>query len=207
MKQLLIAGLSGFGFEAATMFRESGRYSSIGFVGKTDDGATEVFGFPVVGTDDDLVTLRERYEDCFVAIGKPSVRSRVTNLVEAAGFELASLVHARAYVSPGVAVTPGTIIYPNATIMAGCVMGRGCLVNTNASIGHETVLGHFVNVNPGANVAGRVIVGDGTHIGIGAVVLENRRIGHGAMIGGGAVVIRDVAPEVTVVGVPAAVRT
>lgn len=206
MQHLLIAGLSGFGLEAATMFQECGRYASIGFVGQAEGAAADVFGFPVVGTDDDLHALRARYDECFVAIGKPSVRQRVSERMVAAGYRLASLVHERAYVSAGVDVAPGTIVYPHATIMARCRIGRGCLINTNASIGHESVLGDFVNINPGANVAGRVEVGDGTHIGIGAVVLENLRIGRGVMVGGGAVVIRNVDPNTTVVGVPAAAR-
>jgi acetyltransferase-like isoleucine patch superfamily enzyme len=41
-------------------------------------------------------------------------------------------------------------------------------------------------------------------VGIGATVIQGVTIGDRAVVGAGAVVIRDVAPDTTVVGVPAA---
>ena len=59
---------------------------------------------------------------------------------------------------------------------------------------------------PGARVAGAVSIGAGALVGSGAVVLQGLTVGAGATIGAGAVVTRDVAPGVTVVGVPARAR-
>ena len=198
--------MSGFALEAATMFKESGRYARIAFVSKGASDRKTFAGFAVAGSDDELADLRKEFDTCFVAIGEPSVRRRVADSYAALGFTLASQVHATAWVSADVAITPGTIVYPHATIMVGCRLGAGCLVNTNASIGHETSLGEFVNVQPGANIAGQVVVGDEAYVGIGAVILETRRVGARAVVGGGAVVTRDVAAGVTVTGVPARPR-
>jgi acetyltransferase-like isoleucine patch superfamily enzyme len=56
---------------------------------------------------------------------------------------------------------------------------------------------------PSANLSGNVTVEDGAFIGSGATILQGLTIGKGATVGAGAVVTRDVAPGLTVVGVPA----
>ena len=48
------------------------------------------------------------------------------------------------------------------------------------------------------------VVEDGASIGSGATILSGLRIGAGAQVGAGAVVTRDVSPDATVVGNPAA---
>jgi acetyltransferase-like isoleucine patch superfamily enzyme len=58
-------------------------------------------------------------------------------------------------------------------------------------------------VAPGVRLGGDVEVGEGALIGIGAVVLPGKKIGAWAVVGAGAVVTKDVAPNATVVGVPA----
>ena len=45
--------------------------------------------------------------------------------------------------------------------------------------------------------------GDDAWIGAGAVVMPGVKIGNAAVVGAGAVVTNDVAPNTTVVGVPA----
>jgi acetyltransferase-like isoleucine patch superfamily enzyme len=44
---------------------------------------------------------------------------------------------------------------------------------------------------------------EGCYIGVGAIILSGVVVGKGAMVGAGAVVTKDVAPETTVVGIPA----
>jgi serine O-acetyltransferase len=44
---------------------------------------------------------------------------------------------------------------------------------------------------------------DGVTVGAGARVLGRVRVGHGATVGANAVVVHDVAPSLTVVGIPA----
>jgi acetyltransferase EpsM len=199
---ILVVGASGFALEVATMLRETQRYARVAFIAKerTEVGAG---GFEVAGTDDDLPRLRSEFQECFVAIGSPSLRRRVAQKMIDSGFPMASLVHRTAYVSAEIEVPPGVVVYPHATIMAGSRLGTGVLVNTNASIGHETSVGSFANVQPGAHIAGRVEIGEEAYVGIGAIILETRRVGARAIVGGGAVVTRDVAADTTVVGVPA----
>ena len=53
------------------------------------------------------------------------------------------------------------------------------------------------------HLGGAVSVGVQAEVGIGASVIQGVAIGERAVVGAGAVVIGDVAPDTTVVGVPA----
>jgi acetyltransferase-like isoleucine patch superfamily enzyme len=64
-------------------------------------------------------------------------------------------------------------------------MGKGCVVN------------------PAANISGGVALEEGVLVGAGAVVLQYLTVGARSIVGAGAVVTRDVAPDTTVIGVPA----
>jgi len=82
-------------------------------------------------------------------------------------------------------------------------VGEFAMLNFACSVGHEVRVGASSVVNPGVNLSGGVVVGERVLVGAGAVVLQYLSIGDGATIGAGAVVTHDVAPGVTVVGVPA----
>jgi len=87
-------------------------------------------------------------------------------------------------------IGPGLFIQHGfSTIITAKSIGEDCWINQQVTIGHTTkgspVLGDRVTVNAGAKVIGPVTVGSDV------------------VIGANAVVVKDVPPNVTVVGVPA----
>lgn len=114
-----------------------------------------------------------------------------------------TLIHPRACVGADVDIGEGTCIAPGAILTAQVSIGRHSIINVNASVSHDCTIGDFVNINPGAVVCGTVTIGEGAFIGAGAVLRERVSIGAWSIVGAGAVVVRDVPPEVIVVGVPA----
>ena len=125
----------------------------------------------------------------------------------AAGYEIPSVAHPRAFVAGDVVLGSGTQILALAAVCAGTQLGEGCIVNTSASVDHECRLGNGVHVAPGAHLAGNVTVGDGAFIGTGASVIPHMMIGTGAIVGAGAVVVTSVPAGATVYGNPARART
>lgn len=75
------------------------------------------------------------------------------------------------------------------TIVAAKEIGENCRI--------------FQQVTVGFNGTEAPVIGDNVEITAGAIVIGDVYIGDGACIGAGAVVIRNVAENVTVVGVPA----
>ena len=168
---------------------------------------TESLGVQTLGGDDLLPQLVNDGADSFVigvgGVGDNRPRQRL--------FELASSYNLR----PMTVMDPSAVCSQWSNIGAGMQMLPGCIVNTGASFGanviinsgaiieHDCVIGDHVHVATGARIASTVHVGTGAHIGAGATVKQGIRIGEWAIVGAGAVVVKDVAPNTTVVGVPA----
>jgi acetyltransferase-like isoleucine patch superfamily enzyme len=126
----------------------------------------------------------------------------------------------------GCRIGAGSRIGPFVEIQRGAVVGQRCKIQSHTfvcdgvEIHDEVFVGHgvvFINdKTPRATDADGAlqtqddwqllptIVERRASIGSGAVVLGGIRIGEGALVGAGAVVSRDVPPNTTVVGVPAA---
>jgi UDP-perosamine 4-acetyltransferase len=185
-----------------------------------DDGGTEVIGavstdgsgvaelgVPVLGRESDLQNLTKS-DDAItycVAIGDNATRSMVALRLTESGRLVTQAVSRFSMVSTTASCGAGVQLLPGCVVNAATVIGDGTIVNTNASIDHDCRVGRFVHVAPGVAIGGGVTIGDLAFVGIGARVLPGVTIGAEAVVGAGAVVIDDVAPGVTVAGVPARV--
>jgi sugar O-acyltransferase (sialic acid O-acetyltransferase NeuD family) len=168
---------------------------------------TEVLGVRVLGGDDLLERLhRDGVRHAFLGVGGTgdnSARRRLFELAKKTGFQLLSVVHPSAVVSPSASLGEGTCVCPGAIVAAGARLGRNVIVNTGAVVEHDCELGDHVHVASGAVLAGGVVVGDGAHIGAGASVRQGVRIGSEALVALGAAVVKDVPNGTVVAGVPA----
>lgn len=98
---------------------------------------------------------------------------------------------------PGVIIAAGSILTVNIAIQ------RCAFINLDCTIGHETKIGPGSVLNPSVNVSGGVNMESSVLVGTGAQILQYVSIAEGASVGAGAVVTKNVAPNTTVVGIPA----
>lgn len=90
-------------------------------------------------------------------------------------------------------IGPGLFIQHGfATIVSAEAIGKNCWINQQVTIGFS-------------NKTDRPTIGDNVTIHAGAKIIGKVRIGDNAKVGANSVVTRDVPPNVTVMGVPAAV--
>lgn len=166
-----------------------------------------ILGVPVLGGDEMLAELaRSGVSHAFLgvgAVGDNSRRRKVFEMARSLGFELLTVVHPTAIVSPSAEIGEGTCIFPGAIVGAGARLGRNVIVNSGAIVEHDCTLGDHVHIASGAVLAGGVTVEEGAHIGAGAAVKQGVRVGRDAVVGLGAAVIDDVPAGATVAGVPA----
>lgn len=167
-----------------------------------DDAARhgmKVLGIPVAGL------LREAPLDAEAVIGLGNNRTR-RDVAEARPLNWTTAVHPTASVDPTARIGPGTVVFAGAILQPDVEVGPHAVINVAATVDHDGRVGAFSQIAAGAHLGGTVELGEGGFVGAGASVIENRVIGAWSTVGAGAVVIRDVPPDVTVVGVPADVR-
>jgi sugar O-acyltransferase (sialic acid O-acetyltransferase NeuD family) len=162
---------------------------------------------PVLGDDDELALQYDQaVSHAFIGLGGASdtnPRRRLFELAKSTGFELVTLVHPRAIVSPSARLGAGTTVLAAAVVSANAELGENVLVNTGAIVEHDCRLDDHVHVAIGARLASSVRVEPGAHVGAGATVLQGLTVGICAVVGAGAVVTHDVEAARVVAGVPA----
>lgn len=106
-----------------------------------------------------------------------------------------------------VRLVTGVEIHPGAELGERVVVdhGQGLVIGSTATVGDDVLLYHGVTLGAREERDGKrhPTVGDDVTIGANATVLGDLTVGDGATVGASAVVVDPVAPDDTVVGVPA----
>jgi len=204
---MLIVGAKGFAKELLEVCHQLDATENLVFY---DDVSTDlshrIFDqFDILQTPEAAHNYFKNVDDRFaLGLGLPELREKMSKRMEELGGTLVSLVSPKAHIgSFGVEIGVGATILPNATVSNGAKVGKGILMYPNSIITHDCQLGDFVELSPGATILGGATLKDFIHIGTNATVLPRLSVGSNSVIGAGAVVTVNVAPRVTVKGIPA----
>lgn len=203
-RKLLLLGGGGHCRSVLDSALSLGLYSDIGII--INEKTDEVFGVPVVGSDQDLsVLFQNGWTDAFVtvgSVGNTAVRRRLYDMIKQIGFHIPSIVDNTAAVAREIQLGEGCFVGKKAVINTGSSLGRGSIINTGAIIEHDCFVGDFSHISPGAVLCGQVKIGHDTHVGAGSVIRQLISVGDNAMIGAGSVVLKDIPDGVTAYGTP-----
>lgn len=180
MTSIYIYGASGHGLVVADIAKACG-YDEIIFI---DDGDNEYLSFEGIKLNKDIPIA--------LGIGNNKIREELFNKAIENTFDVVSLIHPSAIVSPSTAIGKGVVIMPNVVVNAKSKIGDGVILNTGCIIEHENIIDNFVHISPSVALAGNVIVGQCTHIGIGSNVIQGLLIGKNCIIGAGSVVVTNI---------------
>ncbi len=215
--EAVIIGAGGFGREVldvveahnASPSKAAPTDEQILIRGVIDDGPTQAHhkrlgdrGYAHLGGVDDLLerTQPGRY---LLGIGSPTVKRRVAERLDGAGWRPLTVIHPQAVLGSVGEIGPGSVVCGGVQLSTNARLGQHVHLNPNATIGHDAVLGDYVSVNPGAIISGEVTVESDTLIGAGATVLQGLHVGTRTTVGAMACVTRSVPAGVTVRGIPA----
>jgi len=191
MSSLILMGGGGHCRSAIDVIEAEGSHKIIGVLEQPSFVSSEVLGYPVLGTDDDLSRFVGDGVGVLVTVGQiktADIRVRAFIAAKIAGAQQPAIVSPRAYVSRHARVGAGTIVMHGAVVNAGCEIGDNCIVNSMALVEHDVVVGDHTHIATGARVNGGVTIGPRCFIGSSAVLHNDIEIGEGAIIPAGALV-------------------
>ena len=203
MSTLLIIGAGGHGKVVADAALATGHWNGIVFLDDAWPEKKTTGPWTIHGKIDQLTDWKGRCAHAVVAIGNNHLRMELQSQLVAAGFDVATVVHPSAQVSPYAKLGAGSVVLANAVVNVDATVGDATIINTAATIDHDCRLGKGVHIAQGANIGGGVIIGDYSWIGIGAAIRHYSRIGADVTVGAGAAVISDILDGITVGGCPA----
>jgi sugar O-acyltransferase (sialic acid O-acetyltransferase NeuD family) len=204
----IIIGCGGHGREVAALVVEFFLGPGENLRGYLDDNeelhGRSISGLPVLGGMEWIRTASCPLKIA-LGIGSSSGRELLVNRLKSLRSDLSFpiLKHPSAVTGPRVEILEGTLIQAGCILTCDITVGEFSVLNVGVSISHDSSVGAFSTIAPGSHLAGGVAVGHGVEIGMGTNIIQCCTIGNRARSGAGAVIIRDVPPEVTVVGVPA----
>jgi sugar O-acyltransferase (sialic acid O-acetyltransferase NeuD family) len=198
MDEIILVGAGGHARACIEVIELFGHYKIAGLVEKDEENSQGNLGYAVIGTDDDLKNLQQKYSNALVTVGQiksPATRIKLFDLLNQLNYSLPFIISPNAYVSKHAQIGDGTIVMHNAIVNANARIGKNCIINNKALIEHDAVIGDHCHISTGAIVNGEVVVGNESFIGSGVVTKQCISIGNNSVIGAGVVVKRNIEPN------------
>jgi len=195
MDKIILIGAGGHARASIDVIEQAGQYRIAGLIEKDESTTENTIGYPVIGVDDDLETLRQKYTYALVTVGQiktPTTRINLFNILKSIGYLLPIIISPNAYVSKHVEIGEGTIIMHGAIVNAEARIGNNSIINNQSLVEHDANVGAHCHIATGAIVNGEVKVGECSFIGSGAVIKQGVTIGNNCVIGAGCVIKKDV---------------
>lgn len=208
MKKVIILGAGGSTKVLLDMFKKD--RIKLQVVGILDDDLKLLHkrfcGVPVLGTTNDLPKFKKRFDEVLIGVGATKdtdARSALYDRVIKAGFKLASVISAAAYVAPSAKLGQGVIVMPLALVNAGATLEDNVFINSGTLVEHDSYIGQSSFLSPGVVTSGYTVVGRNTFIGGGTCIRGKVTIGFNVTVGLGSVIVKDIPNSVVCSGNPA----
>ena len=191
MKEIILIGGGGHCKSVIDVIEQEGQFVIAGIVDKTELLGIDVLGYPVIGSDSDLVGLAKIYTYALVTVGQilsPEVRIKLFDIAKKAGFSLPKIISPKAYVSNHTFIGDGTVVMHDALINAGASVGDNCIINSKAIIEHDCKVSNHCHISTNAVINGGVTIEDGCFIGSGVTTNNSITIKQNSFIKAGSIV-------------------
>ncbi len=209
-RKLILVGGAGTSSDVLALIvsinRSAPRYQVLGLLDDALPAGSLRFGVPVLGG----IAEGAYYDDAWFVdcLGSPRTYSKREALLERFGMgqvRFETLIHPSAILAEDVQIGPGCIVYPNVVVLSNVRIGQHVTVLSGSVLNHDVEVGDWSILGSGVMLSGAVKVGKACYLGAASSVREGVSIGRGSLVGMGAVVTGDIAADVVVAGVPAAV--
>lgn len=140
--------------------------------------AKSILGYPILGDDNDLELLKQKYDYALITIGQmgsSNTRQRLFMHLKKSGFTLPVIISSLAHVSNHARIGEGTIVMHQAMVNAGARIGNNCILNTKCLVEHDVKIGDHTHISTAAVLNGEAVIGPGSYVGSNATIVQGKR--------------------------------
>ena len=196
MDEIILIGAGGHCRACIDVVELADQFKIAGIIEKDKTINQEFFGYPIIGTDNNLKKLRKKYNYALISVGQiksPNIRIKLFNKIFGKlHYSLPVIISPRAYVSKHARIGEGTIVMHDSIVNANARIGRNCIINNKSLIEHDAIVGDNCHISTGAIVNGGVKIGKESFLGSGVVTKNLISIGNNCVIGAGEAINSDI---------------
>jgi len=179
-KEIILLGAGGHCYSCIDVIESGGIFTIAGIIeqeGKHQQ--KQVSGYPIIGCDNELSTLRNHFDYAFITIGQmgsSTLRKKLYNTLVKLNFTIPVIISPFAYVSKHAIINSGTIVMHHACVNAGATIGNNCILNTKSLIEHDAKVGNHTHISTGAILNGESTIGQGCFVGSNATIVNGAKL-------------------------------
>jgi len=175
MKEIILVGGGGHCKSVIDVIEEEAKYKIAGIIDKKELIGSDVLGYKVIGCDDDLTLLKDKFQYALVTVGHVKTnapRVKLFKLLQELGFELPTIISPLAYVSKHASINEGTIVMHHTLVNSDAKIGKNCIINSKALIEHDAIIEDNCHISTASVINGGVTVKANTFYGSNATSRE-----------------------------------
>lgn len=206
---IILIGAGGHCRSMIEAIESAGQFAIKGIVDKPELVGTDIMGYKVIGTDDDLNSIINSFKQFHITIGhikSNAARVRLFEQIKSLEGIFPPIIASTAYVSKHATIGEGTAIMHNAFVNAGAIVGHNCIINTGSVIEHDCVIADHCHIATGAYINGGCKVGNHSFIGSRSVLVQETSVGSNTIIAAGAVLTTNADSNSMYAGTPATLK-
>jgi sugar O-acyltransferase (sialic acid O-acetyltransferase NeuD family) len=188
------------------IIEKAGHYNIIGIIDSVKNIGEIVYGYPVIGRQEDILQLSDshNFSAGIITIGDNWIRSKVYNAIVGRHprFEFVNAIHPSVLIGNNVTLGQGIVAMAGVIFNPGATIGHFTFFATGAQIEHDCKIGHFASVSAGSVLGGHVNIMPYAAITLGVTIMDRVTIGINTVIGSGSLVTKDVTDDVLAYGNP-----
>ena len=178
-EKIVLLGGGGHCHSVIDVIEQENKYQIVGIIDKKELFGTNVLGYKIIASDDDLEEIYKTCKNAIITVGQIEsnhVRVKLFNKLKEIGFNLPIIISPIAYVSKHSFIDEGTVVMHHAFINANVRIGKNCIINSKALIEHDVIIEDNCHISTASVINGAVLVKANTFFGSNATSKQSVEI-------------------------------
>ena len=163
-RNLIILGAGGHGHVVKEIAESMGIFEKIDFLDDNPNCSESI------GLCSDNEKFIKDYTYAIPSFGNNKLRMEWIKKLENNSFEVPTLIHSTAYISPSARVGSGSVIEAKALINTNTKVEKGCIVSVGSIIDHDAIINCGCHIDCGAVVKSYCVIDPFSKISSGEVI-------------------------------------